>query len=91
MSNAPLRFGYRIVGNLAPRRRLVDAGVALAAYAACHPRAEVGREAYLSAFWFGADFRDYLAWNGTPKGYNGVCWTPFVWWDIAPPTIHNAP
>src|SRR5262249_13369778 len=73
---------YRIVGNLATRRRLVDAGVALATYAACHPQAEVDREAYLSAFWFGADFRDYLSQIGVPKGYNGICWTPFVWWDI---------
>ncbi len=82
MSNAPLRFGYRIVGSVTTRRRLVDAGAALAA---CDPRAEVDREAYLSAFWFGADFRAYLESTGSPKGYNGVCWAPFVWWDIDHP------
>lgn len=82
MSNAPLRFGYRIVGDLSKRRRLVDAGVAFAAYVACHERAEVNREAYLSAFWFGADFRAYLAQTGSTKGFDGPCWTPFIWWDI---------
>ena len=85
MSNTPLRFGYRIVGSVATRRRLVDAGAALAGYASCDPRAEVDREAYLSAFWFGADFRAYLESTGSPKGYNGVCWAPFVWWDIDHP------
>jgi hypothetical protein len=82
MTNAHLRFGFRIVGGVATRRRLVEAGVALAAYTACHPRAEVDREAYLSAFWFGADFRSYLEQTGSPKGYNGVCWAPFVWFDL---------
>ena len=39
----------------------------------------------MSAFWFGADFRDCLKSTGSPKGYNGVCWAPFVWWDIDHP------
>lgn len=82
MMDAPMRYGYRIVGSVTGRRRLVDAGVALAAYAACHPQAEVDREAYLSAFWLGADFRAYLAQTGSTKGFDGLCWAPFVWWDI---------
>jgi hypothetical protein len=76
------RYGYRIVGNTAGRRRFVDAAAALAGYAACDPRAEVAREAYLSAFWFGTDFRAYLAQTGSTKGFDGLCWAPFVWWDI---------
>jgi hypothetical protein len=82
MKVTPLRFGYRIVGSVTRRRRLVDAGAALAAYSTCDSRAEIDREAYLSAFWFGADFRDYLARNGSPKGYNGRCWAPLVWFDL---------
>jgi hypothetical protein len=77
-----LCYGYRIIGSTAGRRRLVDAADALAGYAACDPRAEVGREAYLSAFRFGADFRAYLAQTGSTKGFDGPCWTPFIWWDI---------
>jgi hypothetical protein len=82
MNNNLPRFGYRIVGDLSRRRRLVDAGAAFAAYASCDPRAEMDRESYLSAFSFTADFRDHLAQNGTPKGYNGVCWAPFIWFDL---------
>jgi hypothetical protein len=75
-------FGFRIVGCTARRRRLVNAGAALAAYAACEPRAEVEKEGYLTCFWFGADFAAYLNATGSPKGYHGVCWAPYVWWDI---------
>jgi hypothetical protein len=82
MKNAPMRYGYRIVGSVTGRRRLVDAGAAFAAYASCDPKAEVGREAYLSAFWFGVDFRAYLAKTSSTKGFDGLCWAPFVWWDI---------
>jgi hypothetical protein len=80
-----MKFGFRIAGGFTTRRRLVDAGVALAAYASCDPQAEVDRESYLSAFRFGEDFRAYLTQNGTPKGYHGVCWTPFIWLDIDHP------
>ncbi len=77
-----IRHGYRIVGSTAGRRRLVDAAAALAGYAACDPQAEVDREAYLSAFWFGIDFHDYLAQTGSTRGFDGLCWLPFVWWDL---------
>jgi hypothetical protein len=82
MTSHPMRLGYRIAGGLTSRRRLVDAGAAFAAYAACDPRAEVHHESYLSAFWFGADFRDHLGRTGSPKGYDGPCWAPFVWFDL---------
>ena len=77
-----LRYGYRIIGSTAGRRRLVDAAAALAGYASCDLRAVVERQAYLSAFWFGADFRDCLAQTGSTRGFDGDCWAPFVWWDI---------
>jgi hypothetical protein len=78
-------FGFRVVGCTARRRRLVNAAAALAAYAACDPRAEVEKEGYLSAFWFGPDFDDYLSATGSPKGYRGVCWSPYVLWDVDHP------
>jgi hypothetical protein len=77
-----MRYGYRILGSVTGRRRLIDAGAAFDAYASCDPKAEVDREAYLSAFWFGDNFRDYLAQTGSMKGFHGPCWAPFVWWDI---------
>jgi hypothetical protein len=77
-----LPFGYRIVGTTAGRRRFVDAAAALVGYAACDQKAEINREAYLSAFQFGADFRGYLYRTGSTKGFDGPCWAPIIWWDI---------
>src|SRR5262249_3050585 len=77
-----LPYGFRIVGSTATRRRLVDAAAAFAAYASCDPKADLDRESYLSAFRFGADFRDYLTVTGSTRGYDGPCWTPFVWFDL---------
>jgi hypothetical protein len=75
-------YGFRIVGTTCERRRLVDAAAALAGHAACDPQAELEREAYLSAFWFGDDFGEYLADNGTVAGYRGTCWSPLLWFDV---------
>ena len=77
-------LGFRIVGNVAEPRRLVDAVAALAGYASCDRKAEVEREAYLSAFQFPADVRRYIdsKGNGSVKGYAGPCWAPWLWFDI---------
>jgi hypothetical protein len=61
---------------------LVTAALALASHASCDERAEVNREAYLSAFTFGEDFRQHLDESGSTKGYTGICGAPWVWWDI---------
>jgi hypothetical protein len=61
---------------------LVEAAAAFAGYAVCDARAELEREAYLSAFWFGEDFRHYLADTGSTAGFRGACWAPLVWFDI---------
>lgn len=82
MSAADFRFGFRVLGDCRQPRRLVDAGAAQAAYAACDPRAECHREAYLSAFVFGADFRDHLTATGSTAGFSGPCWAPWVWFDV---------
>jgi hypothetical protein len=78
----PCPYGFRIVGATWEERRLVDATAALAGYAACDERAQVERESYLSAFQFGEDFKARLESTGSTKGYNGVCWAPWLLWDI---------
>ena len=75
-------FGFRIVGSCVESRRLVDAAVAFSAYASCDERAEVDREAYLSAFRFGDDFRRHLDATGSTKNFHGVCWSLWLWFDI---------
>jgi hypothetical protein len=77
-----LPYGFRIVGATDKGRDWVKARPAFLAYASCDPRAQTDREAFLSAFCYGADFLDYLEETGSTKGYNGPCWAPFLWWDI---------
>jgi hypothetical protein len=75
-------YGFRIVGATSERRRLVDAADALEGYATCDPRAQMEREAYLSAFTFGEDFKELLQTTESTRGFEGACGGPFVWWDI---------
>jgi hypothetical protein len=75
-------YGFRILGDCTAERRLVDAGAALRGYSLCDDRAEVAREAYLSAFSFGEDFRQHLESTGSTKGFAGDCWAQFIWWDM---------
>ena len=75
-------LGFRIVGPCTNERRLVDWQAAFVGYAALDERAEVNREAYLSAFTFGEDFRQHLDATGSTKGFDGVCGAEFVWFDI---------
>jgi hypothetical protein len=80
-SNA-LPYGFRIVGNCQNERRLIDWQSAFVAYSQCDALAELDREAYLSAFTFGAAFRDHLNATGSTKGYRGDCWSSWLWFDI---------
>jgi hypothetical protein len=75
-------FGFRVLGSKTARRRLVDAAAAFTAYCGCDPQAEIGREAYLSAFTYPTDFRHHLEETGSTKDYAGPCWAPWLWWDI---------
>ena len=83
-------YGFRIVGGTWEARRLVDAAAAFRAYAACDPRAECAKEAYLSAFQFGEDFRQLLADTGSTAGFTGPCWSPWIWFDIDAEDLHYA-
>ena len=85
MNVTDFRFGFRVLGDCRQPRRLVDAGAALAAYAACDPRCELGQESYLSAFQFAADFREHLNATGSTAGFSGPCWATWLWWDIDAP------
>ncbi len=78
----PMPYGFRIVGDCRERRRLVDWAAAFRAYLDCDDRAELSREAYLSAFTFGPDFREYLEATGSTAGFDGPCWAPFIWFDV---------
>jgi hypothetical protein len=75
-------FGFRVLGSPLDERRLCDWQRAFAAYAGCDELAETEREAYLSAFTFGADFRTHLETTGTTKGFAGVCGSPWLWLDL---------
>ena len=76
-------LGFRIVGSpVGGERRPVDAAAAFLGYADCDERAEVDREAYLSAFTFCADFREHVGRYGATRGFNGPCWAPWLWWDV---------
>ena len=85
MNAADFRYGFRVLGDCRQPRRLVDAGAALAAYAACDQRCALERESYLSAFQFAADFREHLTATGSTAGFCGPCWAAWLWWDIDGP------
>ena len=79
------RFGFRVLGDCRQPRRVVDAGAALTAYAACDARCELDRESYLSAFCFDAGFRRHLDGTNSAAGYHGPCWASWLWWDVDAP------
>lgn len=78
-------FGFLIRGGIQGRRVLVDAGRALRGYAQCLPEARVEAEAYLSAFHFGAAFREHLTSTGSTRDFHGPCWAPWLWCDLDGP------
>lgn len=82
MSATTHPHGFRIVGPCTGDRRRVDAGTAFRAYCQCDAKAGVDREAYLSAFQFDAGFAEHLARTGSPAGFNGSTWAPYLWADV---------
>ncbi|QVL34220.1 hypothetical protein KIH39_10025 [Telmatocola sphagniphila] len=82
MIHPDYKFGFRVAGDITGRRNLIDFEKAFLAYLENSPKAETHKESYLSAFVFGADFRAYLDREGSPRGFNGPCWAPYVWFDI---------
>jgi len=84
------RYGFRILGALHGERRPIDWLDAFTAYASCDPRAEVHKEAYLSAFTFGDAFHEYLKSTGSTKGYVGGCSAKLISFDIDRDEITDA-
>lgn len=82
MANDHANLGFRIVGGCTGERRLVYWPTAFAAYCQCDAKAEVGREAYLTAFVFAGEFGKHLSSTGSIKGYTGRCGVPWLWFDI---------
>ncbi len=78
-------FGFQVVGPVSETRRLVDAAAAFSAHCGADPRSDPHCEIYLSAFRFGADFREYLEARRTTKGFAGSCWSPWLWFDFDHP------
>jgi hypothetical protein len=77
-----MMYGFRIVGSVHEQRRLVDHADAFAAYASLDPRAAVERESYLSAFTFDKDFAEHLQSTRSVRGFDGPCFSPWLWFDI---------
>jgi hypothetical protein len=85
-----MNYGFRMIGGKTAPRRLVDAKSALMGYAACAPSAEVEREAYLSAFTFGDEFRRLLEETGSTRGYTGPCCSLYQRWDVDRKDLNEA-
>lgn len=83
-------YGFRIIGTTSNDRRLINWPAAFGAHADCDTRAEIEREAYLSAFCFGDDFREHLDRFKSVRGFEGVTWSPWVWFDIDRPDLDAA-
>jgi hypothetical protein len=82
MSATTHPHGFRIIGPCTGDRRRVHAPTAFAAYCHCDAKAGVEREAYLSAFQFDDGFAEHLARTGSPAGFTGSTWAPYLWADV---------
>lgn len=76
------QFGFRVLDDANRRRILIDWPRVFSSYASCDSCAEVHRPAYLSAYQFPAEFETYLTTTGSTKGYSGVCWSSWLWFDV---------
>jgi hypothetical protein len=81
MNVSAYRHGFRVVGSLDGDRKRVDAAAAWAGYCRIDRPQYAEAEAYLSAYCFGDDFAEHLARHGTPKGFAGPTWAPFLTFD----------
>lgn len=82
MSESSMKYALNVRGSQRAERSLVDAATALSAYAECDDRIDLNDEAYLSAWRFGSEFCEYFKRRRSEKGFNGVCWSDWLWFDI---------
>jgi len=64
------------------RRVCVEHTAAFNAYCALDGRINPAVEAYLSAFWFGPEFKTHLETTRSTAGYDGRCGAHWLWLDI---------
>lgn len=76
------RYGFWVRGGKHAPREPVLAARAFAGFAACDEAARPDGEHYLSAFTFGADFRDHLRATASTRGFEGQCGGDWLWFDI---------
>lgn len=80
-----MTFGYRIVGPCDRERKIVNYDRAFAAYAACDDQAQCHTEGFLSPFQYDQEIQTRID-DGIGRldvrGFNGRCWSRFVWFDI---------
>lgn len=82
MTSNDCPYGFRVVGSAHAPRREIAFAAAFRAYCAADPDASPDAEAYLSAFRFGEDFRTYFALHNSTAGFDGPCWSDWLWVDI---------
>ena len=75
-------LGFRVVGNAAGTRRIVDHAAAFRAHCRLDERAEPVRESYLSIFTFPREFRNHFKAARSEAAYSGACGADWLWWDI---------
>lgn len=84
MHNA-MPLGYRIEGSCDRERKIVNYDRAFAAYAACDDDARCHIEGFLSPFQYDHEIRRRIN-DGVGRldvrGFDGRCWSRFVWFDI---------
>jgi hypothetical protein len=73
--------GFWIAGGPHQARVLVCARAAVNGFAACSG-VDANSEHFLSAFTYGAAFREHLEKTGSSRGFDGVCGADWIWWDV---------
>lgn len=83
--NDAMTYGYRIVGPCDRERKIVNYDRAFAAYAACDDLAQCHIEGFLSPFQYDHEIQTRID-DGIGRldvrGFDGRCWSRFVWFDI---------
>jgi hypothetical protein len=72
------RYGFRVVGGPLEKRWPIIWANAFTAHLQADDRCKLDQESYLSAFTFADDFKAHMVAEGSPKKFNGSCWTSWL-------------
>lgn len=75
-------LGFRAVGSVSARRRLVDHRRAFVAACELDPRYEPDRESYLSHFVFGPELAAHFERTASEAGFIGPCSAGWIFFDL---------